>query len=313
MGVGSAGHQRVSWRVSEFRSLDIRTLLTDPDTHWDPLDMLGETLRGRVPRELAQPNANKIATFILTGGLEERIVRKDAQTIPRHSSSSLRSTMGFLLPVGRISVRADVSNKLIKSFEELWSSIESSDDPVFWVRRETENQNSQTPVVTGQRSQRDYSNHAVLKLEHMVGVLNDQYRARSAQSRFNLIKENHPHSADLVRELESYFAPLEQATLTRWQRLSTRKQMCEEAMNDKAQFYKLRHLIADLDDAQQVHAQQYFTLITTNNPLANVAAENLIKLFTPSAAEVEEVTKMMGIFDEVKRDKIESGEAEMQR
>lgn len=312
MGVASARRQKLSWRVSEFRSSDIRTLLTDLDTHWDPLGMLGDTLRGRVPRELPQPNANKIATFILTEDLGERIVRKDVKTIPRHSSSSLRSTMGFLLPAGRISVRADVSNKFIRSFEELWSSIQSSDDPVFWVRRETENQNSPTPVLTGQRSQRDYSNHAVLKLEHMVGKLDDQDRARSAQSRFNLIKENHPHSADLVRELENYFAPLEQATMKRWQRLSTRKQMCEEAMNDNAQFYKLRHLIADLDNAQQVHAQQYFTLITTNNPLANVAAENLIKLFTPGEAEVDEVSKMMSIFDEIKKDMIESGEAEMQ-
>ena len=88
--------------------------------------------------------------------------------------------------------------------------------------------------------------------------------------------------------------------------------MCEEATKDTTQFYKLRHLIADLSDAQQVHAQQYFTLITTNNPLASVAAENLIKLFTPDETEAEKLSNMMGIFNEIKRDTVESGGAMIQ-
>jgi hypothetical protein len=73
-----------------------------------------------------------------------------------------------------------------------------------------------------------------------------------------------------------------------------------------SQVYKLHHLIADLGDAQQVHAQQYFTLVNTNNPLASVAAENLIKLFTPDETETEEVSKMKGIFDEIKGDLTDS-------
>jgi hypothetical protein len=88
--------------------------------------------------------------------------------------------------------------------------------------------------------------------------------------------------------------------------------MCEDIANDGSQFYKLRHLIAGLNDVQQFHAQQYFTLVNTNNPLASVAAENLIKLFTPDEVALEEVSKMMVIFNGVKKDMTESGGATAQ-
>ena len=171
--------------------------------------MLGDSLRRREPREPPQSDADKIVTFILTGGDEAQIIRKDVKTIRRHIRSSLRGTLKYLLPVvDRMNIKSIVSKKPIKSLDEIWSSIESSDNPVFWLQPETENQRPPTSAIAKQTSQRNYSNHTVLKLEHMVDKLDDPDRARSAQSRFNLIKENHPHSADLVQEVESIFAPL---------------------------------------------------------------------------------------------------------
>ncbi|GAB7336064.1 hypothetical protein MBLNU13_g08875t2 [Cladosporium sp. NU13] len=98
----------------------------------------------------------------------------------------------------------------------------------------------------------------------------------------------------------------------RWQEISDCKRICNDAARDDTQFYKSRHLIADFSDTKQVHAQQYLTLINTNNPLASVAAENLIKLFTPDETEVEEVVKMKGIFDEIKRGTVQNGGAAAQ-
>jgi hypothetical protein len=133
--------------------------------------------------------------------------------------------------------------------------------------------------------------------------LDSQDHARSAQSRLNLIRENHRHSAEFVKEVKEYFAAAQ------WRELSTRKQMCEDAMKDIAHFYKLRPLIADLEDAQQAHAQQYFALINANNSLASVAAEHLIKLLSPDSTQLDDLSKLANTFEEVRRDTIRGGAA----
>jgi hypothetical protein len=171
---------------------------------------------------------------------------------------------------------------------------------------QNEDHTTTTPATAQQPSEQDFSSHAILKLEPLTDKLNNHDQARSAQSRFNLIRENNRHSAEFVKELTEYFAPLEAATTRRWQKVSDCKRICDDAAKDDTQFYKLRHLIAELSSAQQVHAQQYFTLVNTDNPLASVAAENLIKLFTPDEAEVEEASKMKGILDEIRRNATES-------
>lgn len=175
-----------------------------------------------------------------------------------------------------------------------------------------EDHTTTTPATAQQASERDFSSHAILKLEPLTDKLNNQDQAHSAQSRFNLIRENHRHSAEFVKELTEIFAPLEAATTTRWQKIADCKRICSDAANDNVQLYKLRHLMADLSDTQQIHAQQYFTLVNTNNPLASVASENLIMLFTPDEIEAEEVSKMKGIFDEIRKDTSDSGGAATQ-
>jgi arginine repressor len=137
----------------------------------------------------------------------------------------------------------------------------------------------------------------------MVDKLDNQEQSRlSHQSRFTLIRENHRHSADFVKELEEHFVSLDQTTTSRWRQLSERKAMCEAAMQDMAQIYKLRDFTANLSDVQRNHAQQYFELINSNNPLANFAAEHLIKLLMPDDAEWEEVSSRKNIFDEIRKD-----------
>jgi hypothetical protein len=203
---------------------------------------------------------------------------------------------------------------LVQMKAELTGSETGWDPATMLVKmlESNEHHTAKTPATAQQTSERDFSSHAILKLEPLIDKLDNQDQARSAQSRFNLIRENNRHSNEFVKELTEAFAPLERAVASRWQTISDCKRICDDAAKDNTQFYKLRHLIGDLSDAQQVHAQQYFTLVNTDNPLASVAAENLIKLFAPDETEAEEVSKMMGIFDEAKRATIENGEARTQ-
>ena len=289
-------------------SIDMNAGLTVLDTGWDPASMLSKALESGKIKSSVLDN-NKVVTFIFYGRHKRHFFKKDVKTIRQHARSSLRGTLTELFKVGKVVTRAVKNDQLIGSLDGLWASIQSSDDPMFWMYDENEDRTTTTPVATPQISQRDFSSHAILKLEPLIGKLDTQDRARSAQSRFNLIRENHRHSAEFVKELTESFAPLETAATSRWQRITDCQRICDDAAKDNAQLYKLRHLIAGLSDTQQVHAQQYFTLVNTNNPLASVAAENLIKLFTPHESEAEELSKMKSIFDEIKRDTSEGGGA----
>jgi hypothetical protein len=157
----------------------------------------------------------------------------------------------------------------------------------------------QTPLASSfseQTAQRDYRNHAILKLEPIVQELDSQGQAHSAQSHFNLIRENHQHSVDFIKELKEHFAFTDQSTTTRWQKMVDCKRACEDEMKDMTQFYKLRDFIANLNDAQKAHAEQYFMLVDSNSPLAKAAAEHTIKLIIPDDAEWEEVSTRKSIF-----------------
>lgn len=287
-------------------SIHMKAELTVLETGWDPASMLSKALEsGKIKSSVL--NNNKVVTFIFYGRHKRHFFKKDVKTIRQHARSSLRGTLTELFKVGKVVTRAVKNDKLIESLDGLWASIKSSDNPMFWMYDENEDHKTTTPAAAQQTVQRDFSSHAILKLEPLIGKLDTQDQARSAQSRFNLIRENHRHSAEFVKELTESFAPLETATTRRWHKFSDCKRICDDAAKDNAQLYKLRHLIADLSDTQRVHAQQYFTLVNTNNPLASVAAENLIKLFTPYETEAEEVSKMKRIFDEIKRDTNESG------
>jgi hypothetical protein len=213
----------------------------------------------------------------------------------------LRGLLGRDIPRS-IDVRAKQNYRPITTLDELWTNIDSFDGPIFLLSPLAKVHTPPAPAPIQQSSQRDFSNHAVLKLEHLAPRLDNQDQARSAQSRFILIRENHRHSAGFVEELEGYFAQLDQTTTSRWQQLYERRRMCEDATKDMTQFYKLRKFTDALDDAQQTHAQQYFGLINTNSPLANSAAEHLIKLLTPDEAEWEEVSSRKNIFDEIRKD-----------
>lgn len=282
-------------------SIHMKAELTVLEIGWDPASMLSKALQSGMIKSSVLDN-NKSVTFIFCGRQKRQVFKKDVKTIRQHARSNLRGSLKELFKVGKVVIRAVKNDKLIGSLNGLRASIKSSDNPIFWMYYEDEDHTTTTPATAQQTVQRDFSSHAILKLEPLIGKLDTQDQARSAQSRFNLIRENHRHSAEFVKELMESFAPLETAATSRWHKISDCKRICDDAAKDNAQFYKLRHLIADLSDTQQVHAQQYFTLANTNNPLASVAAENLIKLFTPDETETEEVSKMKGIFDEIKRD-----------
>lgn len=282
-------------------SIRMKTKLIVLETGWDPASMLSKALESGKIKSSVLDN-NKVVTFIFYGRHKRHFFKKDVKTIRQHARSSLRGTLTELFKVGKVVTRAVKNDQPIESLDGLWASIKSSDNPMFWMYDENEDHKTTTPAAAQQTSQRDFSSHAILKLEPLIGKLDTQDQARCAQSRFNLIRENHRHSAEFIKELMESFAPLETATTRRWHKISDRKRICDDAARDNAQFYKLRHLIADLSDTKQVHAQQYFTLINTNNPLASVAAENLIKLFAPDETEEEEVSKMKGMFEEIKRD-----------
>ena len=272
--------------------------------------MLGKSLESGALQKPSGLDANKVVMFIYHGKHKRHFFKKNVKTIRQHAGASLGRTSKDLFGVGKVITRAVQNDKKIRSLNELWTSIQSSSNPIFWMSYENDDhKRATTPVAAQQTSQQDYSSHAILRLEPLVDKLHNQDHARSAKSRFSLVRENNRHSAEFVKELTEFFAPLETATKRRWQVIADCKRICHDAANDNTQFYKLRHLIADLSDAQQVHARQYFTLVNTNNPLASIAAEHLVKLFMPDEIEVEEVSKMMGIFDEVKRLKVESGGA----
>jgi hypothetical protein len=274
--------------------------------------MLGKSLESGALQKPSGLDANKVVMFIYHGKRKRHFFKRDVKTIRRHAGATLRRTLRELFGVGKVTTRAVQNDTLIRSLNDLWTNIKSSNNPIFWMSHVNEDDKTTTPVTAQQTSERDFSSHAILKLEPLIEKLDNQDHVRSAQSRFNLVRENHRHSAEFVKELAGLFAPLEQATTRRWQMVSDCKRICDDAAKDNSQFYKLRHLIAGLSDTQQVHAQQYFTLVNTNNPLASVAAENLIKLFAPDETEVEEVSKMKGTFDEIKGGMIESGGATAQ-
>jgi hypothetical protein len=292
-------------------SIPMKTELTQSETGWNPATLLIKILESVMVKSSALDN-DKIVTFIYSGRRKRQVFRKDVRTIRQHARASLRGTLKALFNVDNVVTRAVRKDKLIGSLDGLWASSKSSDTPIFWMYHDNEAHTTTTPSTAQQTNQQGFGNHAVLKLEPLTDKLSNQDQARSARSRFNLIRENHRHSAEFVNELMEAFAPLRTATTKRWQMISDCKRICEDASKDNAQFYKLRHMIADLSDTQQVHAQQYFTLVNTNNPLASIAAESLINLFTPDKTEAEEVWKMKDIFDEVKRDTIEGGGASTQ-
>lgn len=252
---------------------------------------------------------NKAVTFIFSGSRKRQIFNKTVKAIRQNARTDLSLTLKELFGVAKVIVRSVQDDKLIRSRADLWTSIASSEHPIFWMFHESEGRTTSAPATAKQTDKRDYSSHAILGLENMVDKLDSQDHARSAQSRLNLIRENHRHSAEFVKEVKEYFAPLEQDTAAQWRELSTRKQMCEDAMKDIAHFYKLRPLIADLEDAQQAHAQQYFALINANNSLASVAAEHLIKLLSPDSTQLDDLSKLANTFEEVRRDTIRGGAA----
>lgn len=110
--------------------------------------------------------------------------------------------------------------------------LETGWDPAFMLAKALESNEDHTataPATAQQQSEQDFSNHAILKLEPSINKLDNQDQARSAQSRFSLIRENHRHSGDFVEELTESFAPLEQATTSRWQTISDCKRVCDDA------------------------------------------------------------------------------------
>jgi hypothetical protein len=259
--------------------------------------MLGEQLKGKATRK------RKTVIFVQYKDRKQRqVIRKSTQAIRRSAEPNLGRTLKKLLGLGEVSIKSHQNAKSTQTIEEFWDYIDSRTYPIFWVSPSAESHNTKNSTISERASPRDYGNHATLKLEHMVDQLDSPEQARSAQLRFALIRENHRHSADFVKELKQYFASLDQATTAQWQRLSDCRRMCEDAKLDMTQFYKLRKLTDALNDAQQTHAQQYFGLINTNSPLADSAAEHLIKLLMPDEVEWEEVSRRKNIFDEVKED-----------
>jgi predicted nucleotide-binding protein (sugar kinase/HSP70/actin superfamily) len=77
--------------------------------------------------------------------------------------------------------------------------------------------------MIGHNRRPDYGSHPILELEAELKQTNDEAQIRYAQSRFNLIRENHRHSADLVAELQQFFAELDRDTTETWQKLSQRR------------------------------------------------------------------------------------------
>ncbi|GAB7336062.1 hypothetical protein MBLNU13_g08874t1 [Cladosporium sp. NU13] len=57
------------------------------------------------------------------------------------------------------------NDKVIRSLDGLWASIKSSDSPILWMYHENEDHTTTTPATAQQTVQRDFSSHAILKLE----------------------------------------------------------------------------------------------------------------------------------------------------
>jgi hypothetical protein len=270
--------------------------------------MLSTSVKSRTTKRESRPDLDKTVTFVVTLSSGGQLIRTDIESIRRSAAiyMDLLGTLETFLdpPTVPFCVSNGQDNTAIRSLEELWKFIDSAEEPFIRLCTWTTNTLVVVPSRTiGRTLQQDYSNHAILKLEHMVDKLDNQEQSRlSNQSRFTLIRENHRHSAGFVKELEEHFVSLDQTTTSLWQQLSERKTMCEAAMQDITQIDKLRDFAADLSDAQRNHAQQYFELINSNNPLANFAAEHLIKLLMPDDAEWEEVSSRKNIFDEIRKD-----------
>jgi hypothetical protein len=155
---------------------------------------------------------NKTVTFIFSGKRKRQVFKRDVKAIRQHIRANLSLTLKELFGVTKVVLRAVQNDQLLRSRADLWTSIESSDSPTFWMYHENDGHTPAAPVTPKKTGPQDYSNYAILRLEPFIDKLDNQDQARSAQSRFNLIRENHRHSADFVQELEDAFAPLENAT-----------------------------------------------------------------------------------------------------
>lgn len=262
--------------------------------------MLSTALR----RELTVPHnrraSDKTITFVHTQDRRLRVHKRSLASIRQQEGQGLHKALSNVLKVKTKKAFTGDRNLPIESFEKLLTHIDSTIDPVVWLCNDSKPPTLPAPTPVEARPQRDYSNHAILKLEHLVESLSGKDHVRSARARFGLLQENHPHSKDFVKDLKVYFAPLEQATIAEWQKLSERQRLCEDAMGDPTYFEKLHELTTELGAEQQAHAQQYFALVNTSNPLASLAAENLIKLLLPDDVDWQFVKARKNLFDEIK-------------
>lgn len=274
--------------------------LTLEDVGWEPLAMLSASLRSDTAVSRNPSSTNKSVTFIHTHENSLRVYKRRSASIRGQHGSGLHKTLRGLLNVSSKSVlKSDCNNSPIEGYETLLEVIDASDDPVVWLRDDSGPTSIPAPMKEETPPQQDYSNHAILKLEQFVRHLPNKDHARSARARFSLLRENNPHSVDFIKDLKGYFAPLEQATTSEWHKLTERKRLCEDAMGDPTHFDKLRELIAELGAEQQAHAQQYFALVNTSNPLASLAAENLNKLLMPDDVDWLYVKARKNVFDEI--------------
>jgi len=231
-------------------------------------------------------------------------------------------------------VKDGYDNRPITTLEEFLNVVDEAEEPFFWMcpaddstqdtdvsetdiappnkkrKRTTERTrtalHTSLPEMIGHNRRPDYGSHPILELEAELKQTNDEAQIRYAQSRFNLIRENHRHSADLVAELQQFFAELDRDTTEIWQKLSQRRKLCENNMTDPTQSNKLYGFVAELRGADRTFAEQYVGLMESNNPLAEHATKELVKLLVPDAAEWEEVSRKKRIFDELRGDTTES-------
>lgn len=253
---------------------------------------------------------------------------------------TLQDVLATCLGVTEVVVSDGCDNRPITTLDEFLDVVDLAEEPFLWLRpangglEETETSALDTRPTTRKRRrhtsntsayvdaslsetvepiyQRDYSRHPILRLKPELERIDDKAQIRYAQPRFSLIRENDRHSADLVAELQQFFADFEQDTYESWRTLSNRMELFDNNTINLTRSDELRNFIAELRGADRTFAEQYLGLVESNNPLAKHATEELIKLLMPDPAEWEDVLRIKGIFDEIQKDGTENGEATIQ-
>jgi hypothetical protein len=157
--------------------------------------MLCTSVKSRKPKRESRLDLDKTVTFVVTLSSGGQLIRTDIESI-RRSAAIYMDLLGTLenfldLPTVPFCVSNGQDNTAIRSLEELWKFIDSAEEPFIRLCTWTTNTLVVVPSRTIERTlQQNYSNHAILKLEHMVDKLDNQEQSRlSHQSRFTLIRE----------------------------------------------------------------------------------------------------------------------------